>query len=81
MNGATFDTARTLSQTESSGRVISQNGVVEWPPRCYDLTPIRFFYGAIWRKEFMLTNKPATISNLKGNINCWNRTEFMRNVI
>ena len=48
-------------------RVISRNGPVEWPPRSCDLTPLDFFlWGHI--KSLVYANKPATLDNLKDNI-------------
>ena len=48
-------------------RVISRNGPVEWPPRSCDLTPLDFFLrGHI--KSMVYANKPATLDDLKDNI-------------
>ena len=48
-------------------RVISRNGLVEWPPRSCDLTPMDFFlWGHI--KSLVYANKPATLDDLKDNI-------------
>ena len=48
-------------------RVISRNGPVEWPPRSCDLTPLDFFlWGHI--KSLVYANKPATLDDLKDNI-------------
>ena len=47
--------------------VISRNGPVEWPPRSCDLTPLHFFlWGHI--KSLLYANKPATLDDLKDNI-------------
>ena len=48
-------------------RVISRNGLVEWPPRSCDLTPLDFF---LWDyvKSLVYANKPATLEDLKDNI-------------
>ena len=48
-------------------RVISRNGPVEWPPRSWDLTPLDFF---LWGhfKSLVYANKPATLDDLKDNI-------------
>ena len=48
-------------------RVISRNGPVEWPPRSCDLTPLDFF---LWghMKSLVYANKPATLDDLKDNI-------------
>ena len=48
-------------------RVISKNGPVEWPPRSCVLTPLDFFlWGHI--KSLVYANKPATLDDLKDNI-------------
>ena len=48
-------------------RVISRNGPVEWPPRSCDLTLLYFFFwGHI--KSLVHANKPATLDDLKDNI-------------
>ena len=48
-------------------RVISRNGPVEWLPRSCDLTPLDFFlWGHI--KSLVYANKPATLDDLKDNI-------------
>ena len=48
-------------------RVISRNGLVEWPPRSCDLTPLDFFlWGHI--KSLVYANKPETLDDLKDNI-------------
>ena len=50
-------------------RVISRNGPVEWPPRSCDLTPLDFFlWGHI--KQLVYANEPATLDELKDNIQC-----------
>ena len=47
--------------------VISRNGPVEWPPRSCDLTPLDFFlWGHI--KSLVYANKPATLDDIKYNI-------------
>ena len=48
-------------------RVISRNGPVEWPPRSCDLMSLDFFlWGHI--KSLVYANKPATLDDLKDNI-------------
>ena len=48
-------------------RVISRNGPVEWPTRSCDLTSLDFFlWGHI--KPLVYANKPATLDDLKDNI-------------
>lgn len=69
-DGATCHTARetvTLLQTKYPGRVISQRGDIDWPPRSCDLTPLDFFLWG-YLKERVYVNKPATIPELKENI-------------
>ena len=47
-------------------RVISRNGLVEWPPRSCDLTPLDFFlWGHI--KSLVYANKTAPLDDLKDN--------------
>ena len=47
--------------------VDSRNGPVEWPPLSCDLTPLDFFlWGHI--KSLVYANKPATLDDLKDNI-------------
>ena len=52
---------------EFGERVISRNGPVEWPPLSCDLTPLDFF---LWGhlKSLVYANKPATLDDLKDNI-------------
>ena len=48
-------------------RGISGNGPVGWPPRSYDLTPLNCFpWGYV--KSMIYANKPATIDELRTNI-------------
>ena len=48
-------------------RVISRNGSVGWPPRPCDLTPLDYFlWGYV--KSMVYANKPATIVELRKNI-------------
>ena len=69
-DGATSHTARVtidLLKGKFGERVISRNGLVEWPPRSCDLTPLDFFlWGYI--KSLVCANKPATLDDLKNNI-------------
>ena len=64
------DTARVtidLLKGKFGEHVISRNGLVEWPPRLCDLTPLNFFlWGHI--KSLVYVNKPATLDDLKDNI-------------
>ena len=56
-----------LLNGEFGERVMSRNGPVEWPPRSCDLTPLDFFLcGHI--KSLVYSNKPATLGDLKDNI-------------
>ena len=67
-DGATRHTARvTIDLFKFSERVISRNGQVEWPPRSCDPTSMDFFLrGHI--KSLVYVNKPATLDDLKDNI-------------
>ena len=69
-NGATSHTARVtidLLKGKFGERVISRNGPVEWPLRSCDLTPLDFsLWGHI--KSLVYANKPATLDDLKDNI-------------
>ena len=69
-DGASSHTARViidLLKGKFGERVISRNGPVEWPPRSCDLTPLDFFlWGHI--KSLVYANKPATLDDLKDNI-------------
>ena len=69
-DGATSHTARVtidLLKGKFGERVISRNGPVEWPPHSCDLTPLDFFlWGPI--KALVNANKPATLDDLKDNI-------------
>ena len=69
-DGATSHTVRVtidLLKGKFGERVISKNGPVEWPPRSCDLTPLDFFlWGHI--KSLVYANKPATLADLKDNI-------------
>ena len=69
-DGATSHTARVtidLSKGKSGERVTSTNGPVEWPPPSCDLTPLDFFlWGHI--KSLVYANEPATLDDLKDNI-------------
>ena len=69
-DGATSHTARVtidLLKGKYGERVISRNGLLEWPPRSCDLTPLDFFlWGHI--KSLVYPNKPATLDDLKDSI-------------
>ena len=69
-DGATSHTARVtidLLKGKFSERVISIIGPVEWPLRSCDLTPLYFFlWGHIM--SLVYANKPATLDDLKDNI-------------
>ena len=69
-DGATSHTARItidLLKGEFGERVISRNGPVKWPPRSCDLTPLDFFLRD-HIKSLVYANKPATLDDLKDNI-------------
>ena len=69
-DGATCHTANEtmqLLQTKFNGRVISQRGDVNWPPRSCDLTPLDFFLWG-YLKDKVYINKPQTIEDLKEEI-------------
>ena len=56
-----------LLETKFGERVISRNGPVGWPPRSCDLTPLDYFlWGYV--KSMVYANKPATIDELRTNI-------------
>lgn len=69
-DGATSHTANVtmdLLKSRFGERVISRNWPVEWPPRSCDLTPLDFFlWGYV--KSLVYSNKPATIEELRANI-------------
>ena len=69
-DGATSHTSRVtidLLKGKFGERVISRNDPVERQPRSCDLTPLDFFlWGHI--KSLVYTNKPATLYDLKDNI-------------
>ena len=69
-DGATSHIARVtidLLKGKFGERVISRNGPGEWPPCSCDLTPLDFF---LWShiKSLVYANKPATLYDLKDNI-------------
>ena len=68
--GATSNAANVainLLETKFGERVISRNGPVGWPPRSCDLKPLDYFlWGYI--KSMVCANKPATIVELRTNI-------------
>lgn len=49
------------------GKVISKRGNIEWPPRSPDLSPLDFFLWGFLKNK-IYSNKPRTITALKGNI-------------
>ena len=56
-----------LLETKFEERLISRNGPVGWPPRLCDLTPLDYFlWGYV--KSMVYANKPATIDELRTNI-------------
>ena len=69
-NSATSHTANVtinLLETKFGERVISRNGPVGWPPWCCDLTPLDYLlWGYV--KSMVYANKPATIDELRTNI-------------
>lgn len=69
-DGATSHTAHVtidLLKSKFGERVISRNGPVNWPPRSCDLTPLDYFlWGYV--KSLVYTNKPATLQELRANI-------------
>ena len=69
-DGAANHTARVtidLLKGKFGERVISRNGPVEWQPRSCDLTLFDFFlWGHI--NSLVYANKPATLDDLKDNI-------------
>ena len=69
-DGATSHAARVTIDSlkcKFGERVISRNSPVEWPLCSCDLTPLDFFlWGHI--KSLVYANKPATLDDLKDNI-------------
>ena len=69
-DGATSHTARLtidLLEGKFGERLILRNGPVEWPPRSCDVMQLVFFLrGHI--KSLVYANKPATLDDLKDNI-------------
>ena len=59
-NHTTYDTIDLL-KNKFDERVISRNGIDNWPPRSYDLTPLNIF---LWG----YANKPTTLEELRANI-------------
>lgn len=66
-DGAPCHTARTtmdILRQKFPERLISRNGIINWPPRSCDLNPLDFFlWGYI--KDKVYENKPNSISHLK----------------
>lgn len=47
-----FETLTLLQTKFIIGHVISKKDAIDWPPRCYDLTPLGLvFVGLFWSKE------------------------------
>ncbi|GFT54238.1 DUF4817 domain-containing protein [Trichonephila clavipes] len=69
-DGATCHTARAtidLLKDTFGDRLISCFGLVNWPPRSWDLTPLDYFlWGYI--KSLVYADKPQTLDHLKDNI-------------
>ena len=69
-DAATSHTARVtidLLRGKFAERVISRNVPVEWPPLSCNLTPLDFFLCG-HTKSLVYANKPATLDDLKDNI-------------
>ncbi|GFT82532.1 transposable element Tcb2 transposase [Trichonephila clavipes] len=68
--GATCHTAHAtidLSKDTFGDRLISRFGLVNWPPRSGDLTPLDYFlWGYV--KSLVYADKPQTLDHLKDNI-------------
>ena len=63
----TANVTSNLLETKFGGRVISRNVPVGWTPRPCDLTPLDYFlWGYV--KSIVYSNKPATIDELRTNI-------------
>ncbi|GFV89143.1 uncharacterized protein TNCV_4913421 [Trichonephila clavipes] len=85
-NGATCHTARAtidLLKDTLGDRLISRFGLVNWPPRSCDLTPLDYFlWGYV--KSLVYANKPQTLDHLEDNIRCVIadiRTQMLEKVI
>ncbi|GFW45610.1 transposable element Tcb2 transposase [Trichonephila clavipes] len=69
-NGATCHTARAtidLLKDTFGDRLISRFGLVNWPPRSCDLTPLHYFlWGYV--KSLVYVDKPQTLDHLEDNI-------------
>lgn len=85
-NGATAHTSgetMALLPDRLEERLISRNGLVNWPPRSCDLTPLDFFLWDFF-ENIVYANKPATIQDLKINIRTEITaisTEILRNIV
>ena len=69
-DGATCHTANEtieLLQTRFGDKLISRNGLVNWPPRSCDLTPLDYFLWG-YAKSLVYANNPATLEALEANI-------------
>ena len=70
-DGATSHTAHAtidLLKTKFCEHVISRNGPVKWPARSCDLSPLDYFLYAMLNLWSIYTNKPATLQELRANI-------------
>lgn len=69
-DGATCHTATEtidLLKTTFNDSIISRNGLVNWPPRSCDITPLDYFlWGYV--KSLVYADKSTTIEQLKINI-------------
>ncbi|GFS48273.1 DUF4817 domain-containing protein [Trichonephila clavipes] len=69
-DGATCHTARAtidLLKDTFGDRLISRFGLVNWPPRSCDLTPLGYFlWGYV--KSLVYADKPQTLDHLEDNI-------------
>ncbi|GFW92456.1 putative LOC100569746 [Trichonephila clavipes] len=69
-DGATCHTARAtidLLKDTFGDRLISRFGLVNWPPRSCDLTPLDYFlWGYV--KSLVYADKPQTLDHLEDNI-------------
>ncbi|GFY18569.1 putative LOC100569746 [Trichonephila clavipes] len=69
-DGATCHTARAtidLLKDTFGDRLISRFGLVNWPPRSWDLTPLNYFlWGYV--KPLVYADKPQTLDHLEDSI-------------
>ena len=69
-DGATCHTANEtieLLQTRFDDKLISRNGLVNWPPSSCDLTPLDYFLWG-YAKSLVYANNPATLEALEAKI-------------